>query len=113
VGKYIFQFNGDNPIQEQVNMVYSLLLRQNFMKLYEQQFLKAFYSHRVNDAFTYRTNVNYAFRRELENNSDVSLWNRPERVYTPNRPENIEADPMAFENHHALIWSNNVEWRPD
>jgi hypothetical protein len=111
-GKYIFQFNGDNPIQEQVNMLYSLLFRQNFMKLYEQQFLKAFYSHRINDAFTYRTNVNYAYRRELENNSDVSLWNKPEREFTPNRPENIEAEPLAFENHHALIWTNNVEWRP-
>ncbi len=111
-GKYIFQFNGDNPIQEQVNMLYSLLFRQNFMKLYEQQFLKAFYSHRINDAFTYRTNVNYAYRRELENNSDVSLWNKPEREFTPNRPENIEAEPSAFENHHALIWTNNVEWRP-
>lgn len=111
-GKYIFQFNGDNPIQEQVNMAYSLLFRQNYMKLYEQSFLKGYYSHRFTDAITYRTNVTYAYRRELFNNSDVSLWNRLEREYTPNRPDNIEADPVAFENHHALIWTNNLEWRP-
>jgi hypothetical protein len=111
-GKFIFQYNKDEPISELVNMVYSLLLRQNFMKLYEQDFIRAYYYHRFNDVITYRTNLTYANRRALENNTDYSWYNRPERVFTPNQPENIEADPRAFENHQALIWENALEWRP-
>ncbi|MFD2200254.1 DUF5686 and carboxypeptidase regulatory-like domain-containing protein [Shivajiella indica] len=111
-GKFIFQYNKDQPISELVNMVYSLLLRQNFMKLYEQDFIKGYYYHRFNDAITFRTNLTYANRRSLENNTDYSWYNKPERVYTPNQPENIEAEPGNFENHQALIWENSLEWRP-
>jgi hypothetical protein len=111
-GRFIFQFNPENPISELVNAAYSLLLRQNYMKLYEQDFVKLAYSQRVTDAFTFRTNLLYAYRRELENNSDFSFYNRPERLYMSNRPENIEASPQAFEDHHALIWHGNLEWRP-
>ena len=33
-GRYIYQFNGGEPINEQVNALYSILFRQNYMKLY-------------------------------------------------------------------------------
>ncbi|OYX13244.1 MAG: membrane receptor RagA, partial [Algoriphagus sp. 32-45-6] len=32
-GRFIYQFNSDNPIQEQINAVYSILVRKNYMKL--------------------------------------------------------------------------------
>ncbi len=111
-GKFIYQFNADNPISEQVNAFYSILLRQNYMKLYEQDFVKGYFYQRFNDALTYRVSVTYAKRTSLENNSDFSWYRRPERAYTPNQPENIEADDNAFQNHRALIWQNSMEWRP-
>ena len=111
-GRYIYQFNPEEPISELVNMAYSLILRQNFMKLYEQDFVKLAYAQRVNDAFTFRTNLLYAYRRELGNNSDFSFNNSPERVYFSNRPENIEASTTAFEDHHALVFHTNLEFRP-
>ncbi len=111
-GSYIFQYNGDNPINEQVNALYSIIFRQNYMKLYEQDFATLYLAHRVNDAFTYRSNLTYADRRSLENNSDFSLYNRPERAYTSNIPENLEATPTAFDNHRSLIWNNTVRLRP-
>ncbi|SIS80144.1 DUF5686 and carboxypeptidase regulatory-like domain-containing protein [Belliella pelovolcani] len=111
-GSYIFQYNGDNPINEQVNALYSLFFRQNYMKLYEQDFATLYFAHRVSDAFTYRSNLTYADRRTLENNSDFSFYNRPERTYTSNIPDNLEADDPAFENHRAMIWNNTIRWRP-
>lgn len=82
------------------------------MKLYEQDFGKLYFAHRVNDAFTYRTNFTVAARREVFNNSDFSFYKKPERVYSDNRPENVEASPSAFENHKAMIWQTVFEWRP-
>jgi hypothetical protein len=111
-GKFVYQFNPDNPISEQVNMIYSLMLRQNFLKLYEQEFLRGYFNHRLYDGVTYRTSLLYANRRELVNNSDFSWYRRPERTYTSNRPENIEASSDAFADHQALIWKTNLEWRP-
>lgn len=111
-GSYIFQYNTDNPINEQVNALYSVWLRQNYMKLYEQDFVTAYFAHRINDAFTYRTNFTYADRRTLENTSNWSIYNRTGREYTSNIPENVEDSPYAFDNHRALIWNSSVEWRP-
>ena len=111
-GSNVFQFNGDNPISEQVNAFYSLFLKQNFMKLYEQHFLQAYIDHRVHDGFTYRSSLMFAQRNMLENNSDFSYYRRPERLYSSNIPENIEAGEDVFQNHRAVIWSNSINWRP-
>lgn len=111
-GSYIYQYNTDNPINEQVNALYSIWFRQNYMKLFEQDFITAYLSHRINDAFTYRSNFTYADRRTLENTNNWSIYNRPGREYTSNIPENVENSSYAFDNHRALIWNSSVEWRP-
>ena len=111
-GRFIHQFNNQNPINEQVNALYSLLIRRNYMKLYEQDFGEAFWYHRVNHGFTYRLNLGYAQRRELFNTSDFSFYKKPEREYTPNRPENIEAAELDFQDHQIAKLSASVEWRP-
>ncbi len=111
-GRYIYQFNGGNPINEQVNAFYSLLFRQNYMKLYDQSLVRAYWAHRVNSGFTYRVNVTYADRNQLFNNSNYSFYNKPERVYTPNQPENVETTDMSFQDHQALILRGSIDWRP-
>ncbi len=111
-GSYIFQFNNENPISEQVNAIYSLWFRQNYMKLYEQDYAKLYFANRVNDRLTFRTNFTMAKRRVLQNNSDFSFYNKPERVYDDNRPQNIEAVNQAFQDSKAFIWESSMEWRP-
>ncbi|MDN3205380.1 DUF5686 and carboxypeptidase regulatory-like domain-containing protein [Algoriphagus sediminis] len=111
-GRYIYQFNGGDPINEQVNAFYSLLFRQNYMKLYDQSFVRAYWAHRVNSGFTYRVNLTYADRNQLFNNSNYSFYNKPERVYTPNQPENVETSDMSFQDHQALILRGSIDWRP-
>lgn len=111
-GSYIYQYNTDNPINEQVNALYSVWFRQNYMKLFEQDFATAYLAHRINDAFTYRTNFTFANRRTLENTSNWSFYEKPGREYISNIPENVESSPYAFDNHRALIWNSSVEWRP-
>ncbi|MFD2033191.1 DUF5686 and carboxypeptidase regulatory-like domain-containing protein [Belliella marina] len=111
-GSYIFQYNTDNPINEHVNALYSILLRQNYMKLYEQDFATLYFANRKNDAVTYRSNMTFAKRRTLENNSNYSLYNKSEREYTENIPENVESSPYAFDDHRAIIWHTGLDWRP-
>lgn len=111
-GRFIYQFNGGEPINEQVNALYSLMFRQNYMKLYEQSFGRAFWAHRVDYGFTYRVNFTYAQRNQLFNNSNYSFYNRGERIYTPNQPENVETGNQAFQDHQIAKLQLGVEWRP-
>jgi hypothetical protein len=111
-GRYIYQFNPEDPIQEQINAAYSLLVRRNYMKLYEQDFARAYWYHRIDYGLIYRFDFTWAERRELFNNSNYSFYNKPEREYTPNQPENVEADGGAFQNHQIAKLKASVEWRP-
>lgn len=111
-GRFIYQFNTSEPINEQVNAFYSLLVRRNYMKLYEQDYARVYWAHRVNYGFTYRANFLWAERRELFNTSDYSFYNKPERGYTSNRPENVEAIEGDFGTHRIARFSASAEWRP-
>jgi len=111
-GRYIYQYNGEEPINEQVNAFYSLLLRQNYMKLFEQDFVGAYWAHRVNYGFTYRGTLTYANRRQLFNATDYSFYNKPEREYTPNQPENVETTANSFVDHQSLKLVVSLEWQP-
>lgn len=111
-GRFIYQYNEENPINEQVNALYSLLFRQNYMKLYEKHFARFYFAHRITDAFTYRTNIRFEERLKLENHSDYSFYNKPERTYSANLQANLEAENQAFNNNKALLVNGSLEWRP-
>lgn len=111
-GRYIYQFNGGEPINEQVNAFYSLFFRQNYMKLYEQKFGQIYWAHRVNSGFTYRANLTYARREQLFNNWNYSFYNKEGREYTPNAPENVETNEDSFQSHDILKFNAALEWRP-
>src|SRR5690606_14439928 len=75
-GKFIMQYNRDNPINEQVNAFYSLFLKQNHMKLYEQEFGKIFWEQQFGDGFNYRLDLEYADRQQLSNHTDFSFYKK-------------------------------------
>ncbi|WP_137400935.1 DUF5686 and carboxypeptidase regulatory-like domain-containing protein [Echinicola rosea] len=111
-GKYIYQFNGDKPINELVNAAYSLLLRRNYMKLYDQQFVRLFMDHRPKDAFSYKLSLTYADRGVLTNQSNYSFYNKPGRDYSSNMPDNVEAGDGAFLSNESLLLDAAFSWRP-
>ena len=111
-GKYIYQYNRGNPINEPVNAFYTLLLRQNHMKLYEQVFARLFWEHRPTDAFSYKAHLEYAERNPLSNQTDSSLYNKPGREFLANQPFNLEAPAKAYDIHQALLLNTSIYWRP-
>lgn len=111
-GKYVYQYNRDNPINEPVNAFYSLFLRQNHMKLYEQAFGKIFWEHRPSDALSYKAHLEYAERSPLFNQTDYSFYKKPGREFLPNQPINLEAPAKAYDIHQALLLNTSLRWRP-
>ncbi|MBN3583871.1 carboxypeptidase-like regulatory domain-containing protein [Algoriphagus aestuarii] len=111
-GRYIYQFNSGEPINEQVNAFYSLFFRQNYMKLYEQNFVRTYWAHRVNYGFTYRANLTAASRKELFNTNNYSWYNKEGREYTDNQPENVETSEASFSDHDIVKFNTSISWRP-
>lgn len=111
-GRYVQQFNADEPIHPFVNTFTTLFLEKNLMKLYEQDFVQINYRQRLDAKFTMATNWSIAKRYELFNSSDFKLVKRDKEAYTPNAPYNQLLATTGFQSHNALIGSITLEARP-
>ena len=86
VGKYVFQYNLDNPIHPLVNNITSLISENNFLKLYEKQFIELRYKQKLNRKWTLDIAAEWSERNTLQNNSSLVYFDRDNRSYTSNIP---------------------------
>ncbi len=111
-GRYVQQYNGQNPIHPVINTFSTLFLERNLMKLYERDFVDINYRQRLNPKLTLTSSWTVAARYELFNTSDYTLIRRDKEAYTPNEPVNQLLNTTTFSNHNALIGSIGIEARP-
>jgi hypothetical protein len=111
-GRYVTQFNANEPIHSFVNTFTTLVLGNNYMKLYERDFIDLNYRHRFNDKYTLHSNWKLSDRRELVNNASYTLFKSRKEKLTANRPENVELPSTSFEPNQAFIGSVTLEARP-
>jgi hypothetical protein len=112
-GRYIRQFNEDDPIWPVVNAFTTLFLEQNLMKLYERDFAYLLYNGKLNQYMTMNTNWSWMRRYQLLNTSGFKLIDRRKvGDYTPNAPVNEELVDTSFPTHEAFIGSLGIAIRP-
>lgn len=111
-GRYVQQFNAEEPIHPFVNTITTLLLEKNLIKYYERDFVEINYRQRLNSKLTVVSNLSIARRHELFNTSDFILVNRSKEAYTSNAPVNQLLVTTGFADHNALIGSFALEARP-
>ncbi|WPP53005.1 DUF5686 and carboxypeptidase regulatory-like domain-containing protein [Catalinimonas niigatensis] len=111
-GRYVSQFNADDPIHPFLNTFTTLLYEQNFIKLYEKDYVQFGLRRKVSDKLRLEADVSWAKRRQLFNNTYHSWRDRETRVYTPNAPENLELEDTSFPTHDAFIFSVQGEYQP-
>ena len=95
------QFSEKNPIGVGMNTLYSVLVKRNYMKLYEKAFAKAEFSRYLMPGLWIQAGAEYAERSPLVNTSDYSTFKKY-RVYTPNAPLSGSDEPY-FDKHQAFI----------
>lgn len=110
-GKYIFQYNRDNPIHPLVNTITSLVSENNFMKLYEKQFVKLGYQQQLNRKWNIAATTEWSERNTIQNNTSHVYFDKDSRSYTSNIPNNLETS-ADFVPHQALIGSFDIKGRP-
>lgn len=105
-GRYVSQINNNDPIYTAVNTFYSLLRRENFMKLYGLNFGSINYKQELTNGIYFDGSLKYEDREPLVNTNNFSF--RDENVeegiiYTSNDPQNPESLTPAFRRQQAFL----------
>ncbi|MEM7549279.1 MAG: DUF5686 and carboxypeptidase regulatory-like domain-containing protein [Bacteroidota bacterium] len=110
-GRFVSQYNSENPISEIINTFESLIDERNFMRLYEKWYAK--YRHRIEvvNGIVVTGSLEWAQRSELQNTTDFSFIDRSSREFEPNVPGNVEIDDASFSTNQALILDAEVRFR--
>jgi hypothetical protein len=111
-GRYVSQYNNENPIHHFVNTFTTLMLGDNLMKIYERDFTDFSFRHRFNDRLVMFTTWSYAHRRELINNTSYTFFKDNKDSYTLNAPVNNELLSTSFNTHQAFTGLIRFEMRP-
>ncbi len=111
-GRYIKQFNPEDPIHPFVNTFTTLFLGDNLMKIYERDFVDLNYRQRISDKYTVRTSWSWAKRYELPNTTNYTLFKSNKDEYTSNVPANFELPNTSFQPNTAFVGSVGFEARP-
>ena len=99
VGQKINQFNERNPISKFYNTIYSLFLKENYLKIYEKSFSKISYSQEILNGLYISGSLEYASRKPLFNTSNFVVFGRdiPFQSNNPIDPTNFTA---PFNTHN-------------
>lgn len=107
LGNRVEQFNDNEPISPLVNSIFSLLLKNNFMKLYEKNFAKVGYYQELINGLYMSSSIEYAHRKPLFNQTGFS-WTKRNKEYTSNNPRDFsDFDNPAFDAHQILLLNVN------
>ncbi len=97
------QYNPANPISPIVNTAYTLLVNDNYMKLYKKTALQLSYRRELINGLTIIANAEYAERDPLKNTS-TNLWiDDKHKLFTSNDPQNPTTDNLLFKTNNALV----------
>ena len=107
-GKFVSQFNEDEPIIPLINSFETLVNRRSYIKLYEKSFVKLYYSSEIVNGLTWKSTLEYARRNELFNTADYSFFYDEDRVFASNAPLSAELDDTSFGTSDALIFGTSL-----
>ena len=111
-GKFVSQYNVDTPIAFDLNSLSTLLLKKNYVKIYEKDFINLSFNDRFSNTFGVRTSVEWARRYPLQNTIDHSWIDFGNAEYVSNFPANREIGPTEFKTNDAFIASFQINYRP-
>lgn len=111
-GRFTSQFNKEEPISEINNAFTTLMLKQNFQKIYEKNFVAINFDKQISDKVTFQVNTEFAERRTLENTTDFTFFNWENREYGSNNPTNLELNDTQFPTHQSWEAAVGIQYRP-
>ncbi|MES2389061.1 MAG: DUF5686 and carboxypeptidase regulatory-like domain-containing protein [Bacteroidota bacterium] len=117
-GRYVAQFNNQDPISALVNLQYTLFNEQNFMKHYERRYVNATWQRDLFNGFVTRLTANFERRLPLENTNKYTFNNIKDRAFTANNPpyqhnvpDSLYDPALAMAPHNSFVITANFQYR--
>ena len=113
-GRYIKQFNKDEPILPITNSFTTLFFERNLMKIYQQDFINVSFRSNITPKIFFDATSEWANRQTLQNNTNYKLIDiKNIEGYTSNNPINNEyGGEVINSNSNALKASISISTRP-
>ncbi len=100
-GRYISQFNPQEPVSYLVNTAYTLFDRSNYLKLYEKRYVDFTWRQEITNGLQATGMLEFARRVPLFNTTDFSFRRNVDRPFSPNLPLPVQPDSIGMEAHNA------------
>ncbi|HRO43144.1 MAG TPA: DUF5686 and carboxypeptidase regulatory-like domain-containing protein [Flavipsychrobacter sp.] len=109
-GKYVFQFNPNNPLDALYNTISTLFYRRNYLKLYERWngYLHCAKNHGT--GFWWNAKVGFQQRIPLTNTTNFSFAKETAGGFTENMPPEFKA--YKWEQHNAVTAKLSLSYQP-
>jgi hypothetical protein len=105
-------FNGSSGIPSPTNLLYTLFLRENYLKMYEQIDATLYNRLDVSNGVVLTTSLTYGQQVNLNNTTDFSFLFRNGKDFTPNRPDQLPDDHLSLDNRNKLSAEIKLEITP-
>lgn len=111
-GRFIQQYNTNEPIPNIINTAYTLIDRLNYIKLLQKDMLSATLSRELLNGLYSSVNVQWFNREAMINNNNYAFIGEEKRSYLSNNPANPINDEAAFNTHQGIEYKINVRYVP-
>ncbi len=111
-GRYIQQFNANNPIDFPSNTYFTIAERRNYLKIFSKSFLQLNWRQEVKNGLLVNLSAEFQRRIPMENNVTKAFGESDEKPYTSNFPGNIELANTQFQKHNATLLNASFRLRP-
>ncbi|MCE3225569.1 MAG: hypothetical protein K0S32_120 [Bacteroidetes bacterium] len=95
------QYNQLDPISPLVNSLYSLLMNENYMKIFKETGVEGSYFTEITNGVFANSIIRYMQRDGLKNTSDLLLIDDRKKLFSSN-------DPLNSFNHDSLFTTNQA-----
>lgn len=111
-GKYVYQYNADNPVLQWFNTYSTLLYRQSDLKIHERWDASVFARKNYGNGFMWFAKASWQERLPLQNTTTYSWIKGEESGMKPNVPTSLLAVANEWVKHDALILTAIVSYKP-
>ena len=110
-GKYVFQYNPDNPVLQWFNTYASLFYKENDLRIYERWEGSAFLRRNYGNGLIWLAKASFQKRLPLSNNTEYN-FSSVDAPYKSNLPANLPLVATAWEEHNAMILYGMISYKP-
>jgi len=105
-------FNASSGIPSATNMFYTLLYRENHLKMYELLDATLYNRIDIRNGWVFTTSATYGEQRQVSNHSDFSIFFNKQKEFTANTPADLPEDDPSLQDRQSLTASIRLDITP-